>query len=228
MSITTELTPSRTEVLEGVLAEYHAFADLVAALTDAEWATPTRCTGFDVRDVAGHVIGLAEDVAAGKAGSRTAELEAASVRDDPPATAAARLTTALTLIEGLVVVLDDDAVWDGPSPVDGLSMAEAVLTLWYDTYVHADDIRAALGRPTVPGPGERATLAYLAGTLASRGFGPQRFELTPGDHPPVEIGVTDGSAPTCRIAPHDLILAATGRIEPGPLGLDPAVNIYAG
>ena len=74
MLTTTELTPTRPEVLQGVLAEYGAFADLVASLSDADWSTPTRCAGFDVRDVAGHVIGLAEDVAAGRAGSRTPEL----------------------------------------------------------------------------------------------------------------------------------------------------------
>ena len=58
-------------------------------------AAPTRCDGFEVRDVAGHVIGLAEDVAKGVPGSRTAEEEAATVRDDTPARAADRLRAAV-------------------------------------------------------------------------------------------------------------------------------------
>ena len=72
-----------------------------------------------MRDVAGHVVGLAEDVAIGVPGSRTAEQEAASVRDDAPAEAAARLRDAVEPCDALVDALDD-AAWDGPSPVDGL------------------------------------------------------------------------------------------------------------
>src|SRR6478609_7691380 len=81
----------RTDVARGVLDEYESFAALVESLDAKAWETPTRCTGFEVRDVAGHVIGLAEDVVKGVPGSRNAEEEAASVRGDTPARAAARL-----------------------------------------------------------------------------------------------------------------------------------------
>lgn len=227
MPTSTQLKPSRTEIINGMLGEYEDFAALVASLSDAEWATPTRCDGADVRDVAGHVIGLAEDVAAGKPGSRVFEEEAASVRDDSPADAAARLTTALGAVGGLAAALDDDEVWNGPSGAPDLTMAEGVLTLWYDTFVHTDDIRAALGRAPQAGAGERASVAYLGDELTKRGFGPARIEFADRDYPALEIGTVDASTATQRVGPHEFILAATGRLDAAEIGLDPAVNIYA-
>jgi uncharacterized protein (TIGR03083 family) len=227
MPTTTQLSLTRTEIIEGMRAEYEAFATLVASLSDAEWARPTRCEGFDVRDVAGHVIGLAEDVVAGKPASRTAEQEAASVRDDPPARAAARLTAAVGALGGLAAAIDDDAVWAGPSGVDGLTMGEGVLSLWFDVYVHADDIRTAVGRARETGPGERASVAYLCHDLGKRGFGPARIELTGAGYPPIDIGAADASTATTRLGAHDFILAATGRLDPAPFGLGPDVNIFA-
>ena len=38
-------------------AEFVRFADLAASLTPDEWATPTDCTGWDVRKMALHVLG---------------------------------------------------------------------------------------------------------------------------------------------------------------------------
>ena len=159
--MTTTSQFDRITVGNGALAEYEAFADLVAALDDAQWHAPTRCDGFEVRDVAGHVIGLAEDVAKGVPGSRTAEEEAATVRDDTPAQAGDRLRVAVGSLRDLLAVLDDDA-WNGPSPIPELSLGDGVLTLWYDTYVHADDVRDAIGAPSDRGAGLGASIGYLA------------------------------------------------------------------
>ena len=197
---------TRSETINGLLTEYEDFAVLVASLDDRQWTTPSRCTGFVVRDIAGHVIGTAEDVVAGVPGSRTPEEEAATFGDDSPAEAAARLTTALVGIRGLAAALDDDAVWDGPSGVPDLTMAQGILTLWYDTYVHADDIRAALGRPSAEGPGLQASVNYL-------------------EHQHAVHGTTVAAG--AEVSPLDFVLAATGRIDAAAVGLDPAVNIYA-
>ncbi len=40
--------------------EFRRFADLVVSLTPQEWATPTDCTGWDVRKMALHVLGSGE------------------------------------------------------------------------------------------------------------------------------------------------------------------------
>jgi uncharacterized protein (TIGR03083 family) len=204
-AMTTTTALPRTVTARGLKDEYEAFATLVASLTADEWASPTRCEGFEVRDVAGHVIGLAEDVAAGVPGSRTAAEEAASVRDDSPQQAAARLRAAAGPIGALLDGADDEA-WAGPSGVPDLTLGEGVLTLWYDTFVHGDDIRAAIGRPSETGDGLGASVAYLHNELAKRGFDSSGLEF--GDD-------------------LQFVLAATGRADPAIIGADPSVNIYA-
>jgi len=220
-----ELT--RSETIEGMLAEYAGFADLVEALTDAEWDAATRCEGWQVRDVAGHVIGLCEDVAAGVPGSRDSAQEAASVRGDAPPVAATRLRTAVEQLRPLAAVLDDDAAWAGPSGVPDLTMGEGILTLWYDTFVHADDIHAALGRPPLDGAGRRAAIAYLAAELASRSWGPAQLVFTDDGIGSVTIGEADESQPCRYLDSRQFVLAATGRLDASSVGLDDDVNIYA-
>jgi uncharacterized protein (TIGR03083 family) len=220
-----ELT--RTETIEGMLAEYAAFADLVEPLSEADWSAGTRCDGWQVRDVAGHVIGLCEDVAAGVPGSRDSAQEAASVRGDAAAVAAGRLRVALDQLRPLGAALDDEAAWAGPSGVPDLTMGEGILTLWYDTFVHADDIRAALGRAPAEGAGRRAAVAYLAGQLASRSWGPAQIVFTDDGVGSLMIGTADESEPCRYLTSRDFVLAATGRVDASSVGLDEDVNIYA-
>jgi uncharacterized protein (TIGR03083 family) len=219
--MTTTTALPRSYVANGVLKEYEAFAALVESLDDSEWRTPSRCAGFEARDVAGHVIGLAEDVAAGKPGSRNAEQEAASVREDTPAHAAARLRGALVTISALAEGADDE-MWNGPSGVPDLTLGEGVLTLWYDAYVHADDIRAAAGRPSERGDGLHASVAYLAAALTKRGWGPATLALD--GLPRYDVGA-GGREVTGD--PLQFVLIATGRADASTLGLEPTVNIYA-
>lgn len=216
-SMTTTL--DRTTTAQGLLAEYEAFAELVESLNDAEWARPTRCTNFEVRDVAGHVIGLAEDVAAGVPGSRNAEEEAASVRGDAPDKAAARLRAVIDgvrpLLEGL-----DDAAWNGPSGVPDLSFGRGVLTLWYDAFVHADDIRAALGRESERGAGLQASVEYLVGELTTRGD--TKLTLALDGLPRYDVA---GGGPEITGDPLQFVLIATGR-APLAMGLPEGISIY--
>jgi uncharacterized protein (TIGR03083 family) len=219
--MTTTTALPRPYVTAGALQEYEAFATLVESLSDKDWHAPSRCEGFAVRDVAGHVIGLAEDVAAGKPGSRNAEEEAASVRGDTPGQAAARLRAALVPITALAEAADDD-MWNGPSGVPDLTLGEGVLTLWYDAYVHADDIRAALDRPSSRGEGLHASVAYLAAELTKRGWGPATLALE--GIPRYDVG-SGGKAITGD--PLQFVLVATGRADASTLDVDPRVNIYA-
>ena len=211
---------SRTHVSDGCLTEYEAFADLVEGLTENEWNAATRCVGWQARDTAGHVIGLAEDTAAGVPGSRNSEEEAASVRHESPAGAAARLRAATATLRALLDAIDDD-VWNGPSGVPDLTLGEGVLTLWYDTYVHADDIRAAIGRMSERGPGLDATIAYLAGQLTTKNWGPATLMLD-------EVGRHDvsGGGPEITGDALQFALVATGRAQASTIGLKPDVNIY--
>jgi uncharacterized protein (TIGR03083 family) len=216
----TTFAKTRPAISEGAKAEYHAFADLIETLSDAEWNTPTRCSGWLVRDVAGHVTGLAEDTAAGVPGSRNGDEEAASVRHESPAGTAARLRTALGPIEALVDALDDE-MWASPCPIPELSFGDGVLTLWFDTYVHADDIRAALGRDADRGAGLEACVAYLAPEIEKKGWGPASLALD-------GIGRYEikGGGQEITGDPHQFVLVATGRADATTMGLDPEVSIY--
>jgi uncharacterized protein (TIGR03083 family) len=210
----------RTDVARGAIDEYESFAALIEPLDAAAWDAPTRCTGFLVRDVAGHVVGLAEDVVKGVPGSRNAEEEAASVRGDSPAQVAARLRAAVASIQPLLEALDDDA-WNGPSGVPDLTFGRGVLTLWYDAFVHADDIRAALGRPSPSGPGVAASVEYLAGELTTKGWGPATLALEGVPRHDVGAGGREISGDAMQF-----VLVATGRADPATMGLEPGVSIY--
>ena len=216
----TTTTLSRTHVSNGCLAEYDAFADLIEGLTEKQWNATARCAGWQTRDVAGHVVGLAEDTAAGVPGSRNADEEAASVRHESPAGAAARLRTAVAALRGLLDAIDDD-VWNGPSGVPDLTLGEGVLTLWYDTYVHADDIRAAVGLPSDRGDGLDAAIAYFAAQLTTKGWGPATLALDGVGRHEIGGGGREITGDALQFA-----LVATGRADAATMGLDPDVSIY--
>jgi uncharacterized protein (TIGR03083 family) len=210
----------RTDVARGAVEEYESFAALIESLDATAWDAPTRCTGFLVRDVAGHVVGLAEDVAKGVPGSRNAEEEAASVRADSPAQVAARLRAAVEAIQPLLDGLDDD-MWNGPSGVPDLTFGRGVLTLWYDAFVHADDIRAATRLPSARGDGLAASVEYLAGELTTKGWGPATLALD--GVPRYDVG--EGGREVTG-DPLQFVLVATGRAAPGSMGLESGVSIY--
>jgi len=129
----------------------------------------------------------------------------------------------VTKLTAELAAVFDDAAWAAPAPggYDG-SLGEGVEALWYDTYLHGQDIRAALGRPPERGPGLRPTVHHLATELAKRGWGPATLDFDGIEA--VDVGA-GGKALTGDPLP--FVLAATGRGDPAALGLDDSVNIYA-
>jgi uncharacterized protein (TIGR03083 family) len=212
----------RTETVQGVQDEYAAFSELLRSLSDEEWRTPCRCEGWEVRDLAGHVVGLATDTVAGKPGSRNSQEEAEAAHGRAPIDLADELDAARPAIAAILGSITDEA-WEGPSPLPDLTLRQGVHTLWYDTWVHGDDIRAALGRPTDRNEGLRGTVAYLAEMLEFRGWGPATLQLDGIE----EIRIGQGEGPVVTGDPLRFVLAATGRADGAELGLDDKVNIYA-
>jgi uncharacterized protein (TIGR03083 family) len=199
---------ARQIVSEELVAELGRFEDLIRPLSAQEWETPTRCAGWTVGDVARHVVGSMADVAAGRLdGLGTPEVTAREVAEragrsaEELADECAEVTKASA---GLLPLFDDDA-WAGPAPggYEG-TLGDGVEALWYDAWLHADDIRAALGRAPEAGSGIRGGLSHVQFELSKRGW---HGEVT-GD-------------------PMQFVLVATGRADPSPLGDAAPPNIYA-
>ena len=200
----------REQVTDGLLEELDRFEQLLRPLTDEEWATPSRCEGWTVGDVARHVVGSIADVAAGRVeGLGTPEVterEVAERAGRSPAELADECAEVRKTAAGLLALFDD-AAWDGPSPggYDG-TLADGVEALWYDTWLHADDIRASLGRPSESGGGLAGAVSHVA------------FELRKRSQPDAVVG-----------DPFTWVLVATGRADGSALGGGAAApaNIYA-
>lgn len=197
----------RQIVSNGLVDELDRFGAFIGGLSDEQWLTPTRCDGWVVRDVAAHVVGTMADIIAGRLdGLGTPEVTQREV-DERKDLAPKQLADECAEVRQATAAMlpgFDDAAWEAAAPggYDG-SLGEAVEALWYDTYVHADDIRAALGMPTEYGPGLAPAISHVLLHLGKLGW--------------------SGTAPEGQVAGHQFVLAATGRIE-RPESLP---NIYA-
>jgi uncharacterized protein (TIGR03083 family) len=242
------VTLGHEEIASGVPVELDAFIELIGSLDPTEWTTTSRCAGWTVADVAAHVVGSMADVVAGRVeGLGSPEATAREVAERSgraPGELADECAEASKQAKDLMALFDD-AAWEGPAPggYDG-TLAQGVEALWFDTWAHADDIRAALGRSSVRGAGLRAGIHHVAHVLSQQGWGPAMLELDGIEEVAVEApaaaggsatgaGTTDGEVATGTSAarrvtgdPLQFILAATGRADPSALGLDEAVNIY--
>jgi len=220
------MTLSRAEVTRGLVAELEAFEALIAALDAAAWARPTRCAGWAVADVAAHVVGSMADVVAGRFdGLGSPEVTAREVderKGRSPGQLAEELAQVTKQAADLAAMFDD-ATWDGPGPggYDG-TLGQGVEALWYDTYLHADDIRVALGRPSVGGPGLRAAVHHVALVLGQQGWGPATLAFDGIEK--VDVG---SGGPVHGGEALAFVLVATGRSDPASLGPDAPPDIYA-
>jgi uncharacterized protein (TIGR03083 family) len=204
----------RTEVVGGWTEEMGRFTELIRALDETELATPTRCEGWTVGDTAAHVAGTLADITGGRfEGLGTPEVTQRAV-DERRGNTAAQLADELdevTKVGGDILGSFDDEAWSGPAPagVTG-TLGYGVEALWYDAYLHGEDIRTALGKPPTYGSGLRASVSHVVDTLEMQGWTGT-----------VPVGLD--SDPKEQLA---FVLAGTGRADPKTIGLDETVNIY--
>ena len=204
----------RTEVTQGFTEEMGRLTELVRSLDDTEAAAPTRCEGWSTSDVAAHVAGNLADIIAGRfEGLGTPEVTQRAV-DERRSRTAAQLADELdevTKVGGDILSSFDDEAWSGPAPA-GISgtLGYGVESLWYDAYLHGEDIRAAIGQPATYGSGLRVSVSHVLDTLEMQGW---------TGTAPVDLD----SDPREQLA---FVLAATGRTDPATIGLDETVNIY--
>jgi len=220
------VTLPRSEVVPGLVTELEDFGTLMATLDAAAWATPTRCAGWAVSDVASHVVGSVADVVAGRLeGLGSPEVTAREVAErkgKSPAELLQELAEA-TKLAGEIAASFDDATWDlrAPGGYEG-TLGQGVEAIWYDTYLHADDIRVALGVPSARGPGLRASVHHVAAELAKAGWGPATLAFDGIEPVPVGAGGPEHTGDAL-----EFVLVATGRGDAGALGPHGPVNIYA-
>jgi uncharacterized protein (TIGR03083 family) len=189
---------SRPAVDAAVSAERHRLADSVADLTAEQWATPSLCAAWTVRDVVAHLTVttrvtvprlLRGAVRAGGSFDRLAiDLAAERAVAHTPAELVAQLRESAASTRRM----------PGSSPMDPLM----------DLVVHAQDVARPLGRRHVSPPDVvAASLAYVA-TNRFMG-GPQRLagvQLVSTD-----TGWTHGDGAELRGPDIDLLMVAAGR-----------------
>ncbi len=220
------MTLSRNVVVPGMTAEYQSFADQLRALSDEQWERSSRCAGWRVADVAAHVVGQLTDVTNLRLeGLGTPEVTQRQVderRGKGPGDLAEELQGAGETATALVAAFDDDA-WQAEGPQgNGTTLGFGLEALWFDTFLHADDIHSALDQPSVVGEGVVPSVSHIAQILTDQGWGPATLKLEGLD----EFPVSGGAGDLITGDPMTFILVSTGRAPASNMGLDDSVNIY--
>ncbi len=154
--------------------ERTALLELLAALAPADWRRPTPCPGWDVRDICLHVLG--EDLgrlSRGRDGDTTGLIDKAgeyrtfvtelNASNERWVAAARRLSPRMVrellafagpLVDeyhaGLEMEAPASVAWAGPGPVPAWFEVARYFT---ERWVHQQQIRTAVGRPGLDGPG---------------------------------------------------------------------------
>jgi uncharacterized protein (TIGR03083 family) len=145
--------------LELARAERLEFADFLAALTPEQWATPSLCAGWTVRDVAAHCVSF-EGLSGGQLATRF--LKGRLQTDRINALGVAGLAGSST--DELIGLLRDNALPHGLGAGFGGRVA---LT---DNMVHQQDIRRPLGLArTIPAERLSAALDFVRYSPTIRG-----------------------------------------------------------
>ncbi|RBY80967.1 maleylpyruvate isomerase family mycothiol-dependent enzyme [Geodermatophilus sp. TF02-6] len=189
---------SRAAVDEAVSTERRRLADSVADLTDEQWATPSLCAAWTVRDVIAHLTVTTRLTvprllrAAVRARGSFDRMEVALA-----AQRAAAYTTA-ELVAQLRESADSTRRFPGSTPVDPLM----------DLVVHGQDVARPLGRRYVSPP--EVVAACLAYVARNRFMGGPR-RLSGVRLVSTDTGWTLGDGAELRGPDVDLLLVAAGR-----------------
>jgi uncharacterized protein (TIGR03083 family) len=208
MTATTSVrTPARAAVMERAPAmrlaavEYGRFAELLRSLDAVDWSRPTVCPAWDVRAMAGHVLGMAEMVAsvrglvgqsaaASRAGGgidaltglqvrRTAGLSAGEVVERLVAVGprAVRGRRRFAAVLGRITLPEDQDVGGQTERWRFGFLFDVVLTR--DTWMHRTDIARATGRePHLTADHDAVIVADVVAEWAARHGRPYRLRLT--------------------------------------------------
>jgi len=166
------------------LAEtWGSLAEVCRDLDTAQWLRPTACPGWSVQDQLSHLIGIERSLL-GEAGPDWDEplgdhVRNAFAQDNEPWIAARRSWSGQAVLDEFVAVTDlrlatleqlTEEGWGhvGPTIVGEVAYADFMRTRVFDSWVHEQDVRQALGRPG--GSGGLASAIGVGQVEAAMGF----------------------------------------------------------
>ncbi|MGW7684485.1 maleylpyruvate isomerase family mycothiol-dependent enzyme [Kribbella sp. NPDC054772] len=194
-------------------AELEAWHELLASVEGDEWQRRTVCDAWDVADVAGHLIGQAEDVNRPLSFPRryrkakrvypgvlridahmmvqadehrgTAPAELRTTFDQVWAKATRKISTELALMRRMSMTIDGfESVKLSLGYIHDILLAR-------DLWMHRDDVCQALGRPFDPGPNAEEIVAQVMYDVID---GPWW-----GERPAVEVELTGAGGGTYQL-----------------------------
>ncbi|WP_409331110.1 maleylpyruvate isomerase family mycothiol-dependent enzyme [Trujillonella humicola] len=191
----------RDAALRLAATEYTRFAALLAALEPDEWTRPTDCTGWDVRAMSAHVLGMARMVASplqfvrqnaitARSGGGIDALTALQVRDSAELStaeladrtaavgpAAVRGRRRLARVLGRLPLLERQVVGEEREWWSFGFLFDVILTR--DTWMHRVDVCRATGRePELTAGHDGVLVADVVAEWAGRHARPYRLRLT--------------------------------------------------
>jgi uncharacterized protein (TIGR03083 family) len=207
----------KSDVLDGLFAEWDAILALVNGLSDAQWQAPTPLPGWSVRDVVAHVIGT-ESMLQG-VGTPEADVDVSTlkhVRNDVGVlnerwVRKMRQIGAAELLEKLRATTAERRIalsglsneaWNEvtATPAGPDSYGRFMRVRIFDCWMHEHDIRDAIGQPAsadeLAGPASELALDEMA---ASMGFVVGKLGGAP-DGSRVSIELTGPIARTINVA----------------------------
>ncbi len=162
------------EATEALAETWAALAEVSYELSATEWALPTECPGWDVKDQLSHLIGIERSIMGEPAPAWDGPL-GAHVRNDvaamnerwvaarqplPGAAVRAEFVEVTgTRLADLAARTEDEWALVGWSPVGDVPYAVFMEVRVFDSWVHEQDARRALDRPG--GSGNRASALSL-------------------------------------------------------------------
>ena len=205
------------EPVVGVLAEqWRAIVELGGQLDDAEWALPSECPGWTVKDLVSHMVGTERSLL-GERAPDDGGPRAAHVHNDMGATnerwvAERRRRPAGAVLEEfaevtarrlsvLEAMTPEQFAAPTPSPVGEVPYRTFMEVRVMDCWVHEQDMRVATGRPGhARGSAARLAMERIASAMpvvvARRAGAPDgaavRFEMVDDPDGTVEVVVRQG------------------------------------
>lgn len=247
----SELAGPDRRLVGALLAEFEQIDALLGSLAPADWQRPTALPGWQVRDVAAHVLGTEAmmdgrplpdppDVLGAHVRNEIAAVNerwVRSLRDHAPAHLLAELREVLACRRtalGRLGTAELDA--DSWTPVGPATYRRFLQIRIFDCWLHEQDIRDALGRPGhQDGPCAQAAvdeveraLGYLVGKRAGAPAGAAiTFEIEPPAARTLHVQVDRRAAVVAALdRPADVVVRLPGslfvRLAGGRLAADAA------